>query len=64
MVSIAGPIEARKTHGIDPVQAVCGGLHLIERLTEDKRIGKEGDAPMPGTTWRIEAVETGPDAEP
>ena len=57
-VSIAGHLEDKEIYGVDPVQAFYLGMHLIERLTQDKRIGKDGDDPMPRTTWRIEVVET------
>lgn len=57
VVSITGLMEDRKIYGIDPVQSFYLGVHLIERLTQDKRIGEDGEEPMPGTTWRIEVVE-------
>jgi len=56
-VSIAGQLEDKEVYGVDPVQAFQLGLFLIERLTQDKRIGQDGEDPMPGTNWRVEVVE-------
>ena len=57
IIAINGFLEDKKVYGIDPIQSFSLGLKLIEQLTEDKRIGVEGEDPMPGITWRIEIVE-------
>ncbi|MEO1153633.1 MAG: hypothetical protein AAFX59_07110 [Pseudomonadota bacterium] len=57
IVSVKGLINGKKILGGDPFQSFCLGLQVIEKITEDRRIGKAGDDPMPGITWSIIANE-------
>ena len=57
VVSVKGDIKEKKIYGIDPIQSFSLALRLIEELTEKSRIGKDGEEPMPGATWRIEIVK-------
>jgi len=57
IVNIEGFTGDKKIFGIDPIQSFVLGMKLIDQLTEDARIGEDGEEPMPGTTWHIE-VET------
>lgn len=55
VVTIKGFIERKKIYGIDPIQSFALGMQLIEELTTDRRIGEDGDEPMNGAAWTIEA---------
>lgn len=54
IITVRGHMESKKIYGVDPVQSFALGMKLIEELTEDRRIGKDGDLPMNGAFWSIE----------